>query len=192
MTTTTYSLSRTVSDGRLTSRRGAAASIVLLLAVPLAIIGQIALGLDSEVLIHFALATGTLLIASSVFDFATPRWQTWAACTAGIGLGAIFFLQGLAPLLHSATLGAFAYSRPVGGWGEMVTMSIVMAWFAVVARAHTQGVTRVLGTASALLVIGMAMWSITFAPETGMPQELRLLFALPIIWFLFVTTRRAR
>jgi hypothetical protein len=173
------------------SHRGAAAAIVLLLAVPVTILGQIVLGLNDEVVVHFALATGTFLIASSVFDFATPRWLTWIGCAAASALGAIFFGQGLAALLSSDALRAFAYSREVGGWGEVLSQSLVMVWFIAVARAHTRGVTMILGFVSALLVIALAIGSIAFAPATGMPQELRLLFGLPIVWFLFVSTRPA-
>jgi hypothetical protein len=187
MTTTTYSLSRPAGD--MQSPRGAIAAIVLLLALPVTILAQIVVGFDAEVVIHFALATGALLIASSVFDFAAPGWLTRTACVAAGVLGAIFFVQGLGALVSNDALRAFAYSPALGGWGETLTMSLVMLWFIAVARTHTHGVTMILGFASALLVIGLGIWSIAFAPVAGTPQELRLLFLLPIAWFLFASTR---
>ena len=189
MTTTTYALSRTTAHGPIHSPRGALAATVLLLAVPVAILTQITVGFDAEVVIHFALATGTFLIASSVFDFATPRWLSWIAGIAASTLGSIFLLQGLSGLVANDSLGAFAYSLEVGGWGEMASVSIIMTWFAAVARVHSHGATRIIGIASSFLVIGLAIWSITFAPSMGTPQVLRLLFLLPIAWFVFVSTR---
>ena len=189
MTTTPYALSRTTAHRPIHSRRGALAAIVLLLALPLAILTQIIVGFDAEVVVHFALATGTFLIASSVFDFATPRWLSWTAAIAAFTVGSIFLLQGLSGLVANDSLRVFAYSLEVGGWGEMASVSLIMAWFAAVARAHTHGLTRIIGIASSFLVIGLAIWSITFAPAMGTPQGLRLLFLLPIAWFVFVSTR---
>ncbi len=73
----------------------------------------------------------------------------------------------------------------------MLTISIVMVWFIAVALTHGRGPTMILGVLSSAFIVGLGTWSILFAPPSGTPQAMRLLFLLPIAWFLFVSTRRA-
>jgi hypothetical protein len=56
------------------SPRGLLGAIVLLLALPIAVLTQVLFGSGSGLAIHFALAVGCLLLSFSAFDFGTPRW----------------------------------------------------------------------------------------------------------------------
>ena len=172
------------------SARGALGALVLLSALPITIVYQLFIPVGAEAVIHFALAVGTLLVGLSVFDFATPSWLKSVTCVAASALAVIFLAQGLGELTQNETLKNFAFSRELGGWGEMMTISIIMVWFMAVALTHGLGPTMIVGVLSPAFVIGLGAWSVVFAPPTGTPQELRLLFLLPIVWFLFVSAQR--
>jgi len=162
----------------------------LLLALPLTIAVDLVFPGRAEIVIHALLAIGTLAIALSVFDFATPKWLTWTAFAAASVLAAIFFVQGLGALTQNETLRSVAYSTELGGWAEALTSAIVMAWFIGVARAHCGGVTKLVGVLSSAALIGLSAWGALAASSGGTPAALRLLYFVPIAWFLFVSTRR--
>jgi hypothetical protein len=115
------------------SMRGALGALALLLALPITIAAQIVVPDSGQVVIHIVLCIGALLIALSVFDFATPHGLAWAACGAGLAIGAIFFTQALAPITQNETLMSLSYGREVSGWGETITITILMLWFMVLA-----------------------------------------------------------
>lgn len=62
------------------SPRGFLGSVVLLLALPVAVLTQVLLGSGSAVTIHLALALGCALLSLAAFDFQTPRWVARASC----------------------------------------------------------------------------------------------------------------
>jgi hypothetical protein len=173
------------------SLRGALGALVLLLALPVTIAFDLVFPGSAGVVIHALLATGTLLIALSVFDFATPTWLTWTALAAASILAAVFFIQGVTELTQNEWLRSVAYSQELGGWGEALTVSVVMAWFIAVARAHCRGIMMVFGVLSAAGMIGLSAWGVLASASGGTPAGMRLLFLLPIAWFLFVSTRRS-
>jgi hypothetical protein len=174
------------------SMRGALGALALLLALPITIAAQIVAPDSGQVVIHIVLCIGALLIALSVFDFATPHGLAWAACGAGLAIGAIFFTQALAPITQNETLMSLSYGREVSGWGETITITILMLWFMVLATTLGRGVTTWLGVLSAALVIGLLFWVMLVGPPEGTPEALRLLLLLPFAWYLFVSTRRSR
>jgi len=171
--------------------RGAVGALILLLALPITILAGIVAPDSSEAVIHFALAIGTLVIGLSVLDFTTPRWLSLTASGAAVVLAAIFLAQGLAALTNNDILRNVAYSREIGGWGEAITVTIVMLWFIAVATTLGRGLTMWVGAVSAALVAGLSMWAIVAGPASGTPEPLRLVFFVPIAWFLFVSTRRS-
>jgi hypothetical protein len=173
------------------SMRGALGALALLLAVPITIAAQIVAPDSGQVVIHIALCIGALLIALSVFDFATPRGLAWAACGAAMAMGAIYFTQALAPITQNETLMSLAYGG-VDAWAETIMVSIFMLWFMVLATTLGRGVTTWLGVLSAALVVGLLIWVMVVGPPEGTPQALQLLLLLPFVWYLFVSTRRSR
>jgi hypothetical protein len=160
------------------------------LALPITIVYQIFFPVGAEAVIHVALAVGTFLIGLSVFDFETPSWFKAVTCVAASALAVIFLGQGLAEFTQNEALKNIAFSREIGAWGETITMTVLMGWFIAVALTHSRGPTMILGVLSSTLIVGLGVWSVLFAPPTGTPQEMRLLFLLPIVWFLFVSARR--
>jgi hypothetical protein len=72
------------------SPRGLLGAVVLLLALPIAVLVQVLFGSGSATTIHFVLAAGSLLVALSVFDFETPRWVAWIGRVSSGGMSAIF------------------------------------------------------------------------------------------------------
>jgi hypothetical protein len=62
--------------GRLSMRspRGFVGSIVLVSALPVAVLIQVLLGSGSSLAMHVMLTVGCTLVALSAFDFGTPRW----------------------------------------------------------------------------------------------------------------------
>jgi hypothetical protein len=147
---------------------------------------------NTEAVIHIALATGTFILGLSLLDFAiTPRALTWTACASASLLAAIFLGQGLVGITQNETLRSIAYSQVLGAWGETITLFVVMVWFMQLARSYGRSLTMILGVLTSVLVIGISLWAVVAAPPGGTPAEMRLLFLLPIAWYLFVTTRRS-
>lgn len=54
-----------------------------------------------------------------------------------------------------------------------------------------RSLTMIVGVLTSVLVIGISLWAVIAAPPGGMSSEMRLLFLLPIAWYLFVSTRRS-
>jgi hypothetical protein len=91
------------------STRGLFASIVFLLALPVAALYQMLLATGVEAVLHGALALGALLMAFAVFDFKAPRWAAWVAAGSTGLLAGIFLLQGVSELVHDESLTSLAY-----------------------------------------------------------------------------------
>lgn len=174
------------------SVRGAIGALLLLLALPITAAVQVVAPENGEVVIHGVLAIGTFLIGQSVFDFRMPRWLNLTAWLAATVLAAIFLAQGLAAVTQNELLHNVAYSREIGGWGEGLTLSIVMLWFMGVATTLHRGLTKWFGVVSAGAVAGLSLWALVAGPASGTPEALRLLFLLPIGWYLYVSTRGVR
>ena len=81
------------------SPRGFLGSIVLLLALPIAVLTQVLFGSGSAVAIHVALAVGCVLVSFSAFDFGTPRWVAWIGCVSAGAFAAIFLVQAASALI---------------------------------------------------------------------------------------------
>src|SRR5918998_3559195 len=72
------------------SSRGLLGSLVLLLALPIAVLTQVLVGSGSGIAIHLALAVGCVLVSLAAFDFGTPRWLAWVGCVSAIAFAVIF------------------------------------------------------------------------------------------------------
>ena len=84
------------------SPRGFLGSIILLLALPTAVLTQAYFGSGSGIVIHFALAEGCVLVSLSAFDFETPRWMAWTGCLSASTFAAIFLVQNRSALIGNA------------------------------------------------------------------------------------------
>lgn len=90
------------------SPRGFLGSIVLVSALPVAVLTQILLGSGSSLAMHVALTVGCTLVALSAFDFETPRWVAWIGCVAAGAFAAIFLLQAASELIQNDSFSYFA------------------------------------------------------------------------------------
>src|SRR6185503_15520915 len=123
------------------SKRGFFASILLLLAVPTAVLYEMALGSGAGVVIHGALAVGSALMSRAVFDFKTPPWATWLGAASSGVLALVFFLQGGSDLGHHEGLTHLAY-RVLGQGLEGRLADLFMVWCLVLLVADKHARTR--------------------------------------------------
>jgi hypothetical protein len=99
---------------RMRSPRGFVAALVLLFALPIALLGQAAFGIDAEMTLHFLLALTAGLVALAVFDFKLPRWITWLGSVSSGAVATVFLLQGVNGLIPNDALFYLAY-QVLGG-----------------------------------------------------------------------------
>jgi hypothetical protein len=170
------------------STRGLLAACVLLLAFPFAALYRAVFDRGVEVVIHLALAAGTLLVCASVFDFRTARWIAWIACLSTGLLGTIFLVQAAAELLHNALLTRIAY-QVLGQGLERWLFDVFALWCIAVLLADSHGRTRIGGGIALglvvcveLIVIGLSMAGSSL---NAVAPQLFVLYFLPFVWLLF-------
>jgi hypothetical protein len=175
------------------SLRGFLAAIVFLLAIPVALLGQILFGSGASTTIHLALGAGAVLLSFAVFDFRLPGWINWIGCVSAGALGAIFFLQGVALLIHNDSLTYIAY-QVLGQWPEGLFPALLILWFVAMLLFDSQGKTRILGFVAMSTVIGFEVYTHTLAylgtPIVEQSQMLRLLMLPLFVWLLFESTKK--
>src|SRR5262245_17397311 len=109
------------------SRRGFAASVLFLMALPLAFVWQGAVGGGAEVVVHLVFGAGATLMALAVFDFRTARWIAWIGSVALRILAVIFLLQAAADLTNNDSFSNLAY-RVLGQRLEAVAADLFIGW----------------------------------------------------------------
>jgi hypothetical protein len=164
---------------------GVLGAIVVLLAVPLAVLGEGLFAIGSQITVHLLLAMGVVLVSFSAFHFGIPRWLAWAGYLVASALGAIFLLQGLAELTQSAPLAWLAF-QVLGQSLERALPDLLIVWFAGVLLLDSRGKTRLFGwlalSIAASFEIGRSIPGLTI--DADIPG-LRALFLLPFVWFAF-------
>jgi hypothetical protein len=175
------------------SPRGFLAAIVFLLALPIAVLCQVLFGSGSGVVVHLALALGSVLLSFAVFDFKLPGWMNWIGCVSAAALGAIFLLQGVALLIHSDPLTYVAY-QVLGQWPEGLFPALLILWFVAMLVFDSQGKMRILGFGAMSIVVGFEVYRYTLAylgtSLEAQPQMSRLLLLLPFVWLLFESRKK--
>ena len=181
------------SKGRMRSALGLMATLAILLALPIAIGCQILFGNGGGTMIHFALATGCVLLAFSVFDFELPRWVNRIGCVAALALGTIFSLQALALLMPNGSLYYVAYpvlGHLVEGW----LAGVIILWFVAMWLLVSRGKTRIFGFIAVSLAVCYEVYVLilpylgtSLSTEVGI---LKLLLLLPFVWLLFESTKK--
>jgi hypothetical protein len=173
------------------SPKGFYGAIALLLLLPVADVSSVAFG-DEETGLHLALAAGAFLLAFAVFDFKVSKPVNQVAYVATAALGAIFLLQAISPLTTSEAFYDFSYDT-VGQWLEGTLTLTFVAWCFVMLLSDSEGTTRLLGLATAplLLVYAAALWATNLAGVTEPPEVLKMLF-LPVMVWLLLESRKSR
>jgi hypothetical protein len=176
------------------SLRGFLGSLVLLLALPIAVMTQVLLGSGSGIAIHLALATGCVLVSLSAFDFGTPRWLAWIGCVSANVFAAIFLVQGASSLIGNAAFSYFA-NEMLGFWPEKVLLSLLTFWLVGLLLTASRGRTRILGFVALAIVVcveayvyfGLFVLGTNPFVETAV---VKLPYLLPFVWLLFESGKR--
>ena len=175
------------------SLRGLVAASVCLLAVPVAFLLQVIGGIDAELVLHLVLGVGFVLTAFAVFDFERTRWLTWVGCLSIGTLGAIFLLQGVSQLLHTAWLTYLAFyvlGQQLEGWA----VDIFVVWCSATVLLVSQGKTKLFGLGVMVLAVGAEVYSNSvryLGPGAAeVSPLLKLVLLLPFVWLLLESSKQ--
>ena len=170
------------------SQRGFVGSIVLVLALPIAVLAQVLLGSGSSLSMHVMLTVGCTLIALSAFDFGTPRWVAWVGRAAAGAFAAIFVLQGASELMRNDVFSHFAL-QVLGNWPERVLTTLFIFWLVGVMLSASRGKTRILGFFVMAVVVGVNAYNYVLL-YLGEPPALTAVYLLPFVWLLLESRKR--
>ena len=170
------------------SPRGFLGSIVLVLALPIAVLAQVLLGSGSSLSMHVMLTVGCTLIALSAFDFGTPRWVAWVGRAAAGAFAAIFVLQGASELMRNHVFSHFAL-QVLGNWPERVLTTLFIFWLVGVLLSASRGKTRILGFFVMAVVVGVNAYNYVLL-YLGEPPALTAVYLLPFVWLLLESRKR--
>jgi hypothetical protein len=176
------------------SPRGFLGSLVLLLALPIAVLTQILFGGGSAIAIHVALAAGCVLVSLSAFDFGTPRWLAWIGCVSMGAFAAIFLVQAASTLVGNESFSYFA-NEVLGFWPEKLLLSSITFWLVGMLLTASRGRTRILGFVAMAIVVcveayvyfGLLVLGTNPFLETAV---VKLPYLLPFVWLLFESGKR--
>ncbi len=144
------------------SPRGFVAALVLLFALPIALLAQAAFGIDAEMILHFLLALAAGLVALAVFDFKLPRWITWLGSVSSGAVATVFLLQRVHGLIPNDALFYLAYGV-LGGPVESALVDGLIVWFVGLLVHDSQGKTRLFGVAAVSVVVCFELYRYSLA-----------------------------
>ena len=171
------------------STTGLAAAVVLLLAVPSALVSQMLADGSAELVLHLVVGVGSVLLAIAMFDFGLPRWVSWIGAAAAGAFGAIFLLQALSQVVQNEALTYVAFDV-LGQQIEKILPYVILIWFVALLLDGSRGKSRILGWAVMSIVVGVELVSI-IGPLVGINVESqKLLFLLPFVWLLVESGKR--
>jgi hypothetical protein len=172
------------------SPRGFLAALAFLSLLPIAVLYQMFFDNGIEMITHGVLALGSLLISFAVFDFKVTNWITWPGCIATSALAAIFLLQGLSLLIQNDAL-TYLVFQVLGQRLEAGLVDVLIVWFVALLFMDSQGKTRILGFVALAIVVCLEVYKYGLSYFGAAPAEsLKLLFLLPIVWFLFESKKK--
>ena len=171
------------------SPRGFLGSVVLLLALPVAVLTQLLLGSGSGVTIHLALAVGCALLSLAVFDFETARWIALTGCGAAGAFAVIFLLQAASELIQNDSFSYFAL-QVLGDGPERVLKTLFIFWLVAVLLTASRDKTMILGFVTVTVVVCVEIYNYVLL-FLGEAPALTTLYLLPFVWLLFESRKRA-
>jgi hypothetical protein len=178
----------TLGGSGMRSPRGFLGSIVLLLALPAAVLTQVLLGSGSSLVMHVSLTVGCTLVALSAFDFETPGWITWIGRVAAGAFAAIFLLQAVSELMQNAPFSHFAL-QVLGDYPERSLKTLFIFWLVGVLLTASRGKTRVLGFVALAGVVCVEAYNYILL-FLGEQPTLTILYLLPFVWLLLESRKR--
>jgi hypothetical protein len=170
------------------SKRAFIGAAIVVLSYPLAL-GVGLLGGDAEPVIHLVMGTGFVVFATSVFDFALPRWINLVGAVAAAAFGAIFLMQGVSDLTHVEALRFVAFDV-LGHHVERLLPDVVYLWFVALLLLASTGWSRWLGWAVMLVVVGLEVATFVTLLLGAPMGSVKLLILLPFVWLLFESAKR--
>jgi hypothetical protein len=181
-------------DSAMRSPRGVLGSLVLLLALPIAVLTQVLFGGGSAVAIHVALAAGCVLVSLSAFDFGTPRWLAWLGCVSAGAFAAIFLLQAASTLIGNESFSYFT-NDVLGFWPEKVLLSLLTIWLVGLLLTASRGKTRILGFVAMAIVVcveAYVYFGLLFLGTNPFLEiaVVKLPYLLPFVWLLLESGKR--
>lgn len=169
------------------------ASVILLLALPLAILCQNIFGIEAEMVFHFELSIGFSLLMP--IDFNSPNWITRLGRAASFFLGWIFALQFLAQLTDVEFLNWLGF-QILGQWPESLFVDLLLIWLVGLLLTDSAGKTRILGFICVPPAVAVKIYSyILPAVGTTLDEQLaalKILLLLPFVWLLFESKRNGQ
>jgi hypothetical protein len=176
--------------GSMRSPRGFVGALVLLSALPIALLGQTVFSIDVEIALHFLFALTAGLVALAVFDFKLPSWITWLGSLSAGALATIFLLQGASLLIPNDRLHSLAY-QVLGGPLESALVDGLMLWFIALLLHGSQGKTRIFGTVVVSIFGCYELYRYGLAFIGAEPAGiLKLTLLLPFIWLLLESKKK--
>ncbi len=180
---------REVSGGSgIKSPRAFLGSVVLVLALPLAILIQVLLGSGASLTMHLALTVGCVLLSLSAFDFETPVWVVWIGRVAAGAFAAIFLLQATSELIRNDSFSYFAL-QVLGNWPERVLVTLLVLWLVAVVLSAGRGNRRILGFVAMAVVVIVDAYNYVLL-YLGEAPAFMALYLLPFVWLLFESRER--
>jgi hypothetical protein len=170
------------------SPRGFLASVVLVLALPVAILIQALLGSGASLTMHVALTVGCILLSLSAFDFETPAWVAWVGRVASGVFAAIFLLQAASELIRNDSFSYFAL-QVLGNYPERILKTLFIFWLVAVLLTASRGKTRILGFVVMAVVVGVEVYNYVLL-LLGEEPALTILYLLPFVWLLLESRKR--
>ena len=180
---------REASEGSgMRSPRGFLTSVVLVLALPVAILIQALLGSGTSLTMHVALTVGCVLLSLSAFDFEAPVWVAWIGRVAAGAFAVIFLLQAASELIRNDSFSYFALQL-LGNWPERVLVTLLVFWLVAVLLSVSRGKTKILGFVAVAVVVGVDAYNYVLL-YLGEADALAALYLLPFVWLLFESRKR--
>ncbi len=170
------------------SPRGFFGSIVLVLALPVAVLTQVLLGSGSSLAMHVALTVGCTLVALSAFDFETPGWVAWTGRVTAGAFAAIFLLQAASELIQNDSFSYFAL-QVLGDYPERILKSLFIFWLVAVLLTASRGKTMILGFVAMAVVVSVEVYNYVLL-FLGEAPALTPLYLLPFVWLLFESRKK--
>ncbi len=177
-----------VGESGMRSSRGFLGSVVLVMALPVAILIQALVGSGASLTMHVALTVGCVLLSLSAFDFETPAWVAWIGRVASGAFAAIFLLQGASELIRNDSFSYFAL-QVLGNWPERVLATLIALWLVAVLLSVSRGNTRILGFVVMAMVVGVDAYNYVLL-YLGETPAFAALYRLPFVWLLFESRKR--
>lgn len=179
---------QTLGSSGMRSPRGFLGSIVLLLALPVAVLIQVMFGSGSGVTMHAALAVGCALLSLAVFDFETARWIAWIGRVAAGAFAAIFLVQAASELIRNDSFSYFAL-QVLGNYPERILKTLFIFWLVAMLLTASRGKTMILGFVAMAVVVGVEVYNYVLL-FLGEAPALTALYLLPFVWLLFESRKR--